>query len=404
MERRFTILRDPFGAIPTDPYGGGPAARRGGARGRERSAAPEIEVATLDKAELRDVVRAPGVRAIAPVIPTKLIFPVPMDDSGSTDDDATAAGPTWGVSSVGAVESTRTGTGATVSVLDTGIDAQHPAFAGVELVQEDFTGAGVGDVQGHGTHCSGTIFGRDVAGTRIGVAPGVSRAFIGKVLGDDGSGDSTMIFQGIQWALRQGASVISMSIGFDFPGYVAALEAEGWPTELATSVALEGYRANLRMFDALMGVVEASEAFGPGTVLVAAAGNESRRNENPEFEIAASIPAAAQGMISVGALAQGSGGLEIAYFSNTFPVIAAPGVDVVSAKANSTGLVSMNGTSMATPHVAGVAALHWEDVLNSPVPARADTVIARMLARADVTAFSTGVDVADRGVGLVRAP
>ena len=408
MERDFTILRNPAQAFPSDPFGGRPSARGGGLHslglgGPESSAAPEIEVVSLDKDGVRDVARSPGVRAVAPVIPTKLIFPVPADEAGAAVEQA-AAGPTWGVSAVGADQSAMTGAGVRVAVLDTGIDASHPAFAGVNLIEEDFSGAGTGDRQGHGSHCAGTVFGRDVDGTRIGVAPGVSEALIGKVLGDDGSGNSDMIFRGIQWALNQGAQVVSMSIGFDFPGYVASLVGQGWPADLATSVALEGYRANLRMFDALMEIVEAGQAFGPGAVLVAAAGNESRRNQNPDHEIAVSIPAAAQGMVSVGALQQGDGGLGIASFSNTFPMIAAPGVGVVSAEANTGGLVAMNGTSMATPHVAGVAALYWEELSGLGIPSTATNVLARMLARADTGAISSAVDIADRGVGLVRAP
>jgi subtilisin family serine protease len=77
---------------------------------------------------------------------------------------------------------------------------------------------------------------------------------------------------------------------------------------------------------------------------------------------------------------------------------------VLSARAGSTGLVSLNGTSMATPHVAGVLALWWEDVLASSLPAAATTVLARAIARADVTAIAGTVDVADRGVGLAQAP
>ena len=115
----------------------------------------------------------------------------------------------------------------------------------------DFTGEGDGDLQGHGTHCAGTILGRPVDGTRIGVAPGVTRALIGKVLDRNGSGGSEALFNAITWAVQQGAHVISMSLGFDFPGMVERLSGQ-MPTRLATSRALEAYRGNLRMFDALM--------------------------------------------------------------------------------------------------------------------------------------------------------
>jgi subtilisin family serine protease len=362
-------------------------------------ALPEVTIARLTKEELREVASDPEVRAVAPVMPTRLIFPV----AGPQAVAAVEAGPTWGVSAVGAGTSARTGAGVTVAVLDTGIDATHPAFAGVELVEEDFTGSGNGDVQGHGTHCAGTVLGRDVDGTRIGVAPGVGRGLVGKVLGDDGSGDSTMLFNGIQWALREGAHVISMSLGFDFPGLVQRLVDDGWPADLATSSALEGYRANLRMFDALMEVVRSQAAFGHGAVVVAAAGNESRRDEDPDFEIAASLPAAADGIVSVGALGRGPQGLVVAPFSNTFPQVAAPGVDVISAQ-HGGGLSSLSGTSMAAPHVAGVAALWWEEVLATALPGTANTVTARLLAHSDITALAPRVDVADRGVGIVRAP
>jgi hypothetical protein len=112
---------------------------------------------------------------------------------------------------------------------------------------------------------------------------------------------------------------------------VQRLNSQGWPVELATSVALEAYRANLRMFDALTQLIRSRAAFTPGTVVVAAAGNESKRNIDPDFEIAASLPAAVEGILSTGALGQATAGLTVAPFSNTFPQISAPGVGVVSA-------------------------------------------------------------------------
>ncbi|HWC12458.1 MAG TPA: S8 family serine peptidase [Acidimicrobiales bacterium] len=331
-------------------------------------------------------------------MPTRLIEPMEADATGAAGNEEA-----WGISAVGADVSSFTGAGIVVSVLDTGIDSAHPAFAGVTLVQEDFSGSGNGDVQGHGSHCAGTIFGRDVDGARIGVARGVDRALIGKVLGDDGGGSSEMLFNGIQWAVEGGANVISMSLGFDFPGLVSRLTSEGWPVDLATSVALEAYRGNLRMFDALMDLVQAREAFGPGTVVVAAAGNESKREQNPDYEIAASLPAAAEGVVSVGALGQDGGALSVAPFSNTFPQVSGPGVNVKSVKVGG-GTRNLNGTSMACPHVAGVAALWWELVRSSPVPANARTVLAKLLASARTDVFAEGVEVADRGVGLVKAP
>jgi subtilisin family serine protease len=142
------------------------------------------------------------------------------------------------------------------------------------LVQRNFTGESEEDLDGHGTHCAGTIFGRDVDGKRIGVAPQVPTAVIGKVIGAAGA-DSDVIVTAIEWALGNDAQVISMSLGFDFPGMVVELEREGVPTELATSMALEGYRANILLFERLGSLVQARATFTGPCLLVAAAGNES---------------------------------------------------------------------------------------------------------------------------------
>lgn len=355
---------------------------------------PSITVERLDAADLREAARDPDVLGVARSMPICLIAPTGRAAASATSGD------TWGVRAVGADGSAFDGAGVTVAVLDTGIDRAHPAFAGVTLTEEDFSGSGNGDVNGHGTHCAGTIFGRDVDGQRIGVARGVTSALIGKVLGDSGGGSSEMLFNGMEWATRNNAQVLSMSLGFDFPGMAARLMDAGWPTELATSAALEAYRMNLRMFDRLLAMIEARAAFNGGTVVVAASGNESRR---PDYELSVSVPAAAQGVISVGALGQEPAGLTVAYFSNTNPVVAAPGVDVVSA-ATGGGLVSLNGTSMATPHVAGVAALWWQAIRDRGVPVSAAAVNARLRASCTLAGLAPGVDVLDRGDGLVQAP
>ncbi len=397
MARDYIVLRDLRSAPTAEPFGGGPSMR--GARSAAPVAPePRIELESLDTKEVHEIARDPEVAAIAPRMPTRLIEP--MDDEGT---GAAADGDAWGIAMVGADVCAFTGAGTVVAVLDTGIDSSHPAFAGVTLVEEDFSGSGNGDVQGHGSHCAGTIFGRDVDGARIGVALGVDKALIAKVLDDEGGGSSEMLFSGIQWAVEKGADVISMSLGFDFPGLVKALSDRGWPVDLATSRALEAYRGNLRMFDALMNLVRAREAFGGGTVVIAAAGNESERQKDPDYEIAASLPAAAEGVVSVGALGWEGDAFVIAPFSNTFPQVSAPGVAIKSAKAGG-GTIDLDGTSMACPHVAGVAALWWESVLSSPLPASVRTVQAKLLATASTDVFAPGVDIADRGVGLVRAP
>jgi subtilisin family serine protease len=125
---------------------------------------PDVAVEEISSSgEVLALANEPRVRAICRVMPTQLVRPF---DATPSDTEATA----WGLAAVGADASSRTGAGVTVAVLDTGIDAAHPAFSGVEIIEQDFSGSGNGDRQGHGTHCAGTIAGRAVNGTRIGVA------------------------------------------------------------------------------------------------------------------------------------------------------------------------------------------------------------------------------------------
>ena len=384
--RKYVILRKPA------------ATPAGGTRGFETmqsTHAPMISYERLTDAAAASIATEPEVQALAPAMRTRLIRPRAAE--GAQEPEV------WGIDAVGARGSAFSGRGATVAILDTGIDASHPAFAGLQIEQRDFSGDGDGDRQGHGTHCAGTILGRDVDGLRIGVAPGVERAVVGKVLNDQGGGDSEMIVQGVEWALSRKADIISMSLGFDFPGMVRDWIDDNWPVDLATSNALEAFRVNLRVFDAVMNLTKAKGGLGGGALVVAASGNESQRDQHPEWRIAASLPSAADDVISVAAAGREGERLGIADFSNSMALVSGPGVEIVSAKAGG-GLEALSGTSMACPHVAGVAALWWEAIRKGGRRPTPTNVRAELLARARRDVFGDGAAEVDIGQGLVTAP
>lgn len=325
-----------------------------------------IEMTEVTTKERADLGRDPTVLGSVLDMPVLLIKPKKKSKLKATAGTTTS----WGIEAVGAANMADGGRGATVAVLDTGIDPAHQAFErfsfhdvdsakkppqpSQSLIKNFTPDAGV-DRDGHGTHCAGTIFGGDVAGCRIGVATGIERVLIGKVLGSKG-GSVQAIYRAILWAQENGAHVISMSLGMDFPGFQKALVDQGWPPQKATSLALSGYRENIDLFARIGALAAGAETTVPGTVIVAASGNESMR---PDYTIAAAPPAASGPLIAVGALMQGAPDtkvLGIADFSNDKADIAAPGVDIISAALGG-GLASMSGTSMATPHVAGVAAI-----------------------------------------------
>lgn len=241
---------------------------------------------------------------------------------------------TWGLQAVEigrAQEIGLMGTGVRVAVLDTGFDVGHPDFAGRSVTAESFIpGEGPEDVHGHGTHCLGSACGpwAPPSGRGFGVAPGVE-IFSGKVLGADGSGSDASILAGIDWALANGCQIISMSLGADVrevhPPYVTA-----------------GRRA-----------------LEQGSLLVAAAGNNAGRAAGDPGFVGA--PANSPYVMAVAALDQG---LRVADFSaRSLPHdggavdIAAPGVDIYSSWPRPELHRSISGTSMAAPHVSGVAAL-----------------------------------------------
>ncbi|MFJ5216940.1 S8 family serine peptidase [Streptomyces sp. NPDC088354] len=233
-----------------------------------------------------------------------------------------------------------TGQGVDVAVLDTGIDAAHPDFAGRIAASQSFVpGQDVTDRHGHGTHVASTVAGTGAAsgGKEKGVAPGAS-LHIGKVLDNDGSGQDSWILAGMEWAVRdQHAKIVSMSLG-------------GAPTDGT---------------DPLSQAVNELSA-ETGALFVIAAGNSGP----VPYSIGA--PGAADAALTVGAVnGPGKGVDQLAEFSSRGPRVGdnavkpdltAPGVNILAARSQYApegegAYQTMSGTSMATPHVAGAAAL-----------------------------------------------
>ncbi|HEY3633201.1 MAG TPA: S8 family serine peptidase [Jatrophihabitantaceae bacterium] len=230
------------------------------------------------------------------------------------------------------------GAGVTVAVLDTGIDTTHPDLVGTVADEVNLTDAATADDHfGHGTFVAATIAGTGAAADhrRQGVAYG-ARLLNVKVLDDGGSGDMSWVIAGMQWAAQHGAKVANLSLG-SYP-------SDGTdPVSVALDQITEQY----------------------GTLFVVAAGNDGAEPGTVD------APGTADDALTVGALDAHD---QVASFSSRGPRVgdhamkpdlSAPGVDIVGARATGTWLgdpvgtdyVTLSGTSMATPHVAGAAAV-----------------------------------------------
>jgi len=277
---------------------------------------------------------------------------------------------TWGLVATGASISARTGAGIGLAILDTGLDLNHTDFAGRPIESKSFVaGQAVQDVQGHGTHCVGTSCGpKDPPGPsrRYGVAT-QARIFAGKVLSNQGSGSDSQILAGMNWALSNQVRVISMSLGANVNQVSQAYETVG------------------------------QRALAAGTLILAAAGNNANRAAGDMGFVG--MPANSPSIMAVAAV---DANLRIANFSARSRSlaggkvdIAGPGVAIYSSWPMPNRYKSISGTSMATPHVAGVAAL-----ISQATGARG----AQLWAKLTQSARPLSLSSADVGAGLAQAP
>jgi subtilisin family serine protease len=221
-----------------------------------------------------------------------------------------------------------------------------------------------------------------------------------------------MVIKALDWCVEQGANVISMSLGFDLVSLAERLEADfGMSRQAALGRCLLDFQNNIRLFDAFSSKLAAMGAApnAEGVVVVAAAGNGSRRKSSSgqkTYILPALPPSSALASIAVGALRRtDTGKLGIAGYSNSMVDLVAPGSGIVSAKAGEPHgtLATMSGTSMACPHVAGLAALWWDAVRRGPGRKNAAAVQSRLLVNARYDRLE-GDNPADYGAGLPRAP
>jgi subtilisin family serine protease len=273
----------------------------------------------------------------------------------------------WGVKRIGAglVHPTNQGAGVKVAVIDTGIDYTHPDLdanyvAGYDFVNGDSDPM---DDQGHGTMVSGTIAAEDNGSGVVGVAP-QARLYVLKVLGSDGSGWESDVIAGVDWARTHGIQVVNMSLGSSSASYA-----------FQTAI---------------------TNASNAGLVLVAAAGNSGNCSGTGDN---VSYPARFSQVIAVAATDSSDAR---ACFSSTGSTaeIAAPGVSTTMPSRGG-GYASASGTSFASPHVAGVAALVIASGVsgNSAVRQRLQTTADDLGTAGRDTRYGYGLVDADEAAG-----
>ncbi|MEB3324334.1 MAG: S8 family serine peptidase [Cyanobacteriota bacterium] len=318
-------------------------------RGAIASVEPEYFVFASSSDYLRGFARAAQVLADDLAAPERGVEEQP---------EAEVLGTTWGVAATRANLSAASGRGIKVAVLDTGFDLGHPDFVGRPVVSSSFVGQPVQDLNGHGTHCTGTACGpKAPAGStpRYGIAH-ESLIHIGKVLSNSGSGTTATVLAGMNWAISQGCEVISMSLGAQIPVQSAYTNA-------------------------------GQAALDRGLLIVAAAGNAGAATFT-------GAPANSPTIMAVASLDQNLA--PSAYSCSGKIEIAGPGRDVFSSWPRPRMYNTISGTSMATPHVAACAAL-WAQTSSS---LRGIALWRKLQA----TARPLPYPASRVGAGLVQAP
>ncbi len=343
----------------------------------------------------RSVVAAPGrERAVAVAAASgsgvvAVVPDLPVTASGwptsGAPNDPYFAGSQGDLAQIGVTDAwamTTGSAGVTVAVLDTGADLTNPDLTGVHVTgtwntvatlpggaaNPAYHTSTVTDGSGHGTHVLGTIAAQANNGIGVaGIAPNVS-VLVVKVLDDGGGGYTTWVNDGIEWAITHGAKIISMSLGASRDGNNALLSPSQCPSYYSST----------------------ADAYAAGVSVIAAAGNAG--------DTSYSLPASCPHVLSVASVSAGNVHSSFSQSNNAVDV-SAPGETILSTYPTALGgsWACMTGTSMATPHVAGVAAL-VESARGVMTPDQLTTVL-------ESTATDLGPAGRDDayGYGLVRA-
>ena len=280
---------------------------------------------------------------------------------------------TWPLEMIGLSSRTQlTGHDVGLCVIDTGLDLDHPDFSGRVATDDakSFVGGSVQDIRGHGTHCAGSAAGpaSTAHGQRYGVACD-SRLLVAKVFSDSNDGASTSdILAAMEWGYHRGARILSMSLGSERdPGDPVSATYER----------------------------VASILLNEGVLVVAAAGNESRRSSG--HIAAVGSPAACQSVLAVAAVEQ-DGAVSDFSCGAVDDIgdlgLAAPGGNILSSVPGG-GYDALSGTSMACPHVAGLAALYMQ-----AHPSASATDIQQLM----INSAESRSPHRDFGHGLAKAP